>query len=517
MVSELEPLFAIEIEDMSDTDASAMFQSAWDKVSRLQADMSPLLFRDMGLDFETGRALYLSQERALIQVATVPLCSFGTDSRTYQWAWANPGIALDRPYAQEAFQELAEKTGLDEFIQAGTFALSDEEARNFLALVMDHLGGLGLISKSSEQTIWSFMITSIERDLDQIDIPEAQAQQLLYDLVDQEAVATFNAVRAKLPEFMLSFAGADLRGDPQPWKGDLHTQTLLDYGYLTAHQLRTLDGINFSKCRLDEANLRGVSLKNASFRSASLVDADLTNADLRRADFEQAFLNGANFTAAKLDGSRFAEAELGRTLFVDTDLSSTTGLENTRHSIASEISFSTLVKSSFQVSESFMLGAGVSIGLIDDLRRGQRFASTYATCFLSYSSKDTPFAQRLYYALLEAGVRVFWDRMDLTVGEHLDVQLTKAIREHDRTIAILSDSSLESAWLKREVEIALYYKPDGFTPIRLCDIAPIQSFVAQNDIKPDIVDRYPILDFAAWQVKAEFERCRDVLLKSIRR
>ena len=30
-----------------------MFQSALDKVFRLQADMAPLLFRDMGLDFET--------------------------------------------------------------------------------------------------------------------------------------------------------------------------------------------------------------------------------------------------------------------------------------------------------------------------------------------------------------------------------------------------------------------------------------------------------------------------------
>jgi hypothetical protein len=71
--------------------------------------------------------------------------------------------------------------------------------------------------------------------------------------------------------------------------------------------------------------------------------------------------------------------------------------------------------------------------------------------------------------------------------------------------------------LEREVKIALYYKPDGFTPIRIIDIPPIREFVESKQIKPDIVDRYPIMDFSGWRDEVEFERCRDLLLKSIRR
>lgn len=483
---------------------------AIDETGRRQSALSPLLSRSLSFDFAAGRSLYLSEAGDLVKAEIVPLCSYGKNTATCQWAWANPEVRLPDSFSQVAFKKLGAQTGLEMFASNSPFPTTETELRGLLALIVVHLGGLGLVEKESEEAFWSFLVVRLERDSSAIQLSEETAPGLLTKLLSLDAVSAFNAVRARWPVLVPMLAGADLRGDPQPWRGDLHAQIPFDQGYVAEYQPRILDGINFSNCRLDGANLRGVSLKQATFASASMVDADFTGADLHNADFRGAFLNGTNFTAARLAGVSFAGAELGRTLLLDTDLSETSGLDETNHSTSSEISFSTLVKSGFQVDESFLRATGVSIGLIDDLRRGKRFGGEYATCFLSYSTKDTAFVQRLYYALQEVGVRVFWDCKNVDAAETLDEQLVKAIREHDRTLAIFSENSLKSKWLKREVDAALYYKANGFTPLRLCEVPPIQTFEAR-------VANYRILDFSGWENEAAFNSSLQGLLTSIHR
>jgi len=502
---------------MTEIEDSVISQAAVEKLQDSEAELAQLLSRRLSINPGTGRAIFLSHEGVLSEASFVPVCSFGVRSKTLKWAWASEGMTLPSAYSETMFQSLAKKTDIDVFLSPDPMRLSEQEIRCLLALLVDHVDALGLISEECEDSIFYLLITNLEKILDSTAISDNDLQMCLYNLLLNDDVELFNNLRARRPELILDFTNADLRGDEQPWMGDLHVQMLSDLGYIDERHPRILDGINLSHCRLDSANLSGASMKNASLKSSVLVDTDLSRADLTNADLEKAFLNGTNFSGADLAGTNFAQAEFGRTLFVDTDLSSTVGLEEAIHSTASEISFSTLVKSGFKLSERFMRSAGVSIGLIDDLRRGQRFATTYSTCFLSYSTKDADFAQHLYNALIEAGVRVYMDRTELIAGEYLDTQLTKAIREHDRTIAILSENSLQSVWLEQEMKIALHYKSGGFTPIRLCDISLIRSFVAEKEIKPDIVDLYPILDFSGWQEKPEFARCRDMLLKSIRR
>lgn len=502
---------------MSTFEMSALSQTALTKLQQLQERLTPHLRYQIEFDFNQRRALYISDEGSLSEVFFVPVCSLGLKSKTLQWAWVIDEFNLPDAYGKQVFDTLAHQTDSNIFLDTGLMTLTEEEMRSALALLVDETDSLGLLSWQYQDTLWSFLITRVDRNIELNRLTEERWLELLFDFLEQDNVLMFNQLREKLPGLRVDLTGKDLRGEAQPWKGDLHAQMLFDYGILAEHNARNLEGINFSLCRLDSAILRGLNLKNACFESSVLVDADLSRADLSNADFSNAFLNGANFCGATLKNAHFTHAELGRTLFVDTDLSSAVGLDDTRHSTSSEISFSTLIKSSFQLSEGFMRSAGMSIGLIDDLRRGQRFASDFSTCFLSYSTKDTAFAQQLYYALTEAGVRVYWDRTDLIAGEYLDSQLKQAILEHDRTIAILSENSVQSKWLEREVKLALYHKPTGFTPIRLCDIPLIQTFVQDKEIKPDIVELYTILDFAGWADKAEFARCRDLLLKSIRR
>ncbi len=498
---------------MSKIETSKLAQEALAKVEKMQKELAPLLHQRLSFQVDEGLALFLGLDGEFHEISFVPVSSYGDISKTLKWAWSNAAFSLPATYDRLEFQELARKTGFEIFQSSEPKVVSPEENRCLHALVAEHFNALGLLSDRNDDTYWSFLITGIRTTT----LSPEEVSLALHDLFNQNKVELFNRLREKHAEVRLVFTDADLRGKKQAWKGDLHGQILFDNNYIKEHSPRVLDGINLSGCRLDGSNFQGVSLKNASFNSSVMIDADFSRADLTDADLEQTFLSGTNFSGTILKGVSFKDAEMGRTLLVDTDLSECKGLDETRHLTSSEISFSTLVKSGFQVSEQFMRSCGVSIGLIEDLRRGKRFGTTYSTCFLSYSSKDRDFAQEIYYALMNVGVRVYWDAKDLLGGIYLDEQLIAAIKEHDRTITVLSANSLQSKWVLKEVQAALYYKPKSFTPIRLCAIEPIQEFVKKNDIRPNIVDSYPIPDFSNWSNKEDFNEVMRKLLKTIRR
>lgn len=260
--------------------------------------------------------------------------------------------------------------------------------------------------------------------------------------------------------------------------------------------MHDLTRANFSGLRLDGAILRGATLRGASFDGASLVGADLSSCDLSEASLRATFLNGTNLARARLDGTDVTGAELPRTLLTDVDLSTVRGLSQVAHVAPSESSFSTLVASGFDISTEFLLDAGVSRGLIKDLVTGKRFAAVYQTCFLSYSSKDGAFAGRLQRSLTDAGVRVFWDRLDLVPGDYLEHQIVQAIRESKRLLVVRSPASMASGWVAREVAIAWRHKPTSLLPVRLCPIEDVKAWTQQHAL-PDLTGQFPIQDFTA--------------------
>ncbi len=191
-----------------------------------------------------------------------------------------------------------------------------------------------------------------------------------------------------------------------------------------------------------------------------------------------------------------------------------TGLDSVHHMTPSEISFSTLVASQFQRTPTFLRQAGVSRGLLEDLAQGQRFPHRYQTCFLSYSSNDRDFAERVYELLIDAGVRVFWDRFDVVPGEYLEDQIAEAIAEHDRLLVVLSDHSLKSKWVKREIALAWARKRESLLPIRLCPIEDVRTWTRSDADLPDLAATFPVQDFSAWRDADEYARAFKLLLRS---
>jgi uncharacterized protein YjbI with pentapeptide repeats len=488
-----------------------------DSVAELDAKIAAypeLLLLAQQWDSDSGLIQFTDGEDVYVRAKATLIGSWGR-SGSWRWAWPNESLPPAARNASLRLKELAQLTGRAEFLNENAFPATTVEARKLVADACHHLDAAGAYNLGSEQAVWWFALHDIEhlRPLDAL--TERAAETAGEVLAQGNSVMILNALRARFPGLKLQLIGRDLRGRPQPWAHDLHAQILFDYGRLDTHETRDFSGANLSHSRFDDSILRGIVFHGATFDGASLVDTDLSRADLRGVTFKGAFLNGTNFNRAQLAGADFTDAELSRTLLTDVDLSEVKGLDAAHHMTPSEISLSTLTASRFKLSPAFLRRAGVSRGLIEDLAKGQRFARQYETCFLSYSSKDTPFAEKLYRSLEDAGVRVFWDRFDVLPGEFLRDQIIEAIYEHDRLIVVLSDNGMASDWVRQEIELAWRHKHDSLAPIRLCEIDKVRAWTAKHETLPDLAGLFPVLDFSAWRNESEYAHAVSLLLRSL--
>jgi hypothetical protein len=75
--------------------------------------------------------------------------------------------------------------------------------------------------------------------------------------------------------------------------------------------------------------------------------------------------------------------------------------------------------------------------------------------FVSYSSKDRRFAERLAGDLVGYGVRVWWDQWEMQVGDSLIAKIQEGIQASSWLTVVLSPASVASNWVKRELASAL--------------------------------------------------------------
>jgi hypothetical protein len=75
--------------------------------------------------------------------------------------------------------------------------------------------------------------------------------------------------------------------------------------------------------------------------------------------------------------------------------------------------------------------------------------------FLSHSSRDRAFAERLADALAEHGVPVFFSRRSIRGAQQWHDEIGAALRRCDWFGIVLSPAAVESKWVKRELLYAL--------------------------------------------------------------
>jgi hypothetical protein len=236
-----------------------------------------------------------------------------------------------------------------------------------------------------------------------------------------------------------------------------------------------LDEADLTKASLFETELMGARLRGATLFEAMLAGAHMERAVLQGADLSGAILQEADLTRATLGGAKFDGAKCRDTIFADIDLSDVMGLDTIKHSRPSLISTDTLLSFKGKIPEAFLRGCGVPDVLIAYLPSliGSMELIQFYSCFISYSAKDTPFAERLYSDLRSKGVRCWFAPEALKIGEKIRVGIDESIRVPDKLLLVLSKNSVESEWVEKEVETAMEQerrqKRTVLFPIRLDD------------------------------------------------
>lgn len=77
-----------------------------------------------------------------------------------------------------------------------------------------------------------------------------------------------------------------------------------------------------------------------------------------------------------------------------------------------------------------------------------------SSIFLSHSHADKPFARRLAADLRAVGHDVWIDEAEIDIGDSLIQKIREGLDSVDYVAAILSANSIESEWVKKELEIA---------------------------------------------------------------
>jgi hypothetical protein len=243
-----------------------------------------------------------------------------------------------------------------------------------------------------------------------------------------------------------------------------------------------LQSVNFVQANLNCADLNGADLMDAKLANANLTGANLSEANLAGADLEGARVVGANLAGAylfnasligaDLRGVNLTGARLGKTILADVNLSNVIGLETCEHSGPSIIDHKTILKSA-SLPLVFLRGIGLPDALIDYFPSLLNPAIQHYSCFISYSTRDQEFAERLHADLQNNSVRCWFAPHDMPIGSRILDEIDAAIRQRDKVLLILSEHSIASNWVEDEVTKAFEEeRKRGRTvlfPIRLDD------------------------------------------------
>ncbi|MFH1523589.1 MAG: toll/interleukin-1 receptor domain-containing protein [Chloroflexota bacterium] len=317
----------------------------------------------------------------------------------------------------------------------------------------------------------------------------------------KSGVKKWNNWRTENPKTLIDFSGAYFKG------AHLEEINLRGAGYIRssnppyegyqARVLLTKADLRYAKLfradlsrevDLSKANLLGTQLVEVDLRGSFLDGADLSGATLLGADLSFAHLSNTNLTGVNFIGAiltgvdlRYANllhAAFGNTILAFIDMTSAKGLEETYHDSPSRIAIQTIRG---KIPEKFLRGCGLGdweieldnlyreelsakevdeiLYRVHDLRVHQ--AIQYYSVFISYSTKDQVFVQRLHDNLQESGVRCWFAPEDLKIGDKFRGRIDDAIWIHDKLLIVLSENSINSTWVEKEVETAFGKESKG--------------------------------------------------------
>src|SRR5712691_8812686 len=188
-----------------------------------------------------------------------------------------------------------------------------------------------------------------------------------------------------------------------------------------------------------------------------------------------------------------------------------------------ELDHRTLAKSG-QLPLAFLRGCGLPDKLIDYLPSLLNEAIQFYSCFISYSTKDQEFAERLHADLQNKGVRCWFAPHQIQGGKKIHEQIDEAIRLYDRLLLILSEASMHSEWVETEISKARKREKREarrmLFPVRLVDFETLRQWECFDaDTGKDSareIREYYVPDFSTWKNHDSYQKEFARLLRDLK-
>jgi hypothetical protein len=189
-----------------------------------------------------------------------------------------------------------------------------------------------------------------------------------------------------------------------------------------------------------------------------------------------------------------------------------------KHEAPSSVGIDTIYRSNARIPEIFLRSAGVPEPFIVHMKAlvAAMEPIQFYSCFISYSSKDQEFVERLHADLQVKGVRCWFAPEDLKIGDRFQETIEESIRVYDKVMIVLSDASVKSRWVEREVNAALE-REDRETRTVLFPIRIDEAVMnAPHPWAADIRRMRHIGDFHDWHQYPAYRTAFDRLLRDLK-
>jgi hypothetical protein len=141
-------------------------------------------------------------------------------------------------------------------------------------------------------------------------------------------------------------------------------------------------------------------------------------------------------------------------------------------------------------------------------------AIQYYSCFISYSTKDQEFADRIHADLQNKGVRRWFAPHGMPIGSEILDEIDAAVRLRDKLLLILSEQSIRSRWVKDEVNMAFEEEHKRGQIV----LFPIRLDEAVKDTKEAWAAKLRkrhIGDFTHWKDHSAYQRSFERVLRDL--
>jgi uncharacterized protein YjbI with pentapeptide repeats len=234
------------------------------------------------------------------------------------------------------------------------------------------------------------------------------------------------------------------------------------------------------------------------------------------ANLELANFRKVNLSRTVIAGANLEQAIVGQTSFVDIDLSEVKGLATVRHIVPSTIGIDTIYKSKGNIPEVFLRGCGVPEDMIAYARSLRGKTIDFYSCFISHSAQDKKFCERLYADLQAKGVRIWYFPEDAKWGATVWGEIDRSIKIYDKLVVVLSEHSLQSKPVLREIQRSLDREDKEHKnilfPIRIDDYVFAKW---EHERKADVVEKV-VGDFSGWDKDAaKYDKAFEKLLRGL--